>query len=723
MTGMQKGGKICRTRCVRTKEVFQIEASECGAACLAIILQYYHRYIPMEQLRYECGISRDGCTAADLICAGAVFGLKGCGYSKTLEEMRTFPVPCILHWNFSHFVVLEGIRGNRVYLNDPAVGRRVVSWDEMDKAFTGIALYFSRNEDTECSKRERRGAFLFRERLQGQQAVMGYLILTGLLLVFPGLALPLLTQIYIDDVVMNGKISWLVPVLAGMTGVYLFQIVFNWIRTDVLAKLKLKLYMLTGYRLLHKLFRLPVLFFDQRYTGELSQRIENNSEVNDFLTGGLCQAILNIFEAVFYLLLMIIYSPVLTAIGVFGVLLNITISVLMIRPLANLAIKQRQDQNRLVGMLCAGLTVFSTIKANGAENDYAKAILGHYAQTTESEQRIGRVQQILKAFPESVSNMFQIVILMIGVSLVIKGSCTAGILTAFCQLLAAFTAPINELIGFSQNIQMMKANMAGVTDIEEAVEDPRFAKKEACDFPMVLTGNLEVKNVTFSYSPLQNPVVRNLSFRLAPGSRIGITGASGCGKSTLIRLISGLLVPQEGQILYDGIRLQDLPLSVLRGNIGIIGQSSFFFSGTVRENLTFWNKDCPEHDIIDALKDAEAYELVNTFLDGLEYRLEEGAKNLSGGQRQKLQIARALIRDPVILIMDEVTSAMDPVTEEKIMRNIMRRNCTCVVVAHRLSSIRDCDLILVMENGVVVQSGTHEELLKEQGNYRRLLME
>lgn len=712
-----------KIRRVRTQEVFQIEASECGAACLSMILQYYHCYVPMEELRYECGVSRDGCNAADLLHAASAFGLEGYGYSKSLEEMRNFPVPCILHWNFNHFVVLEGIRGNKVYLNDPALGRRVVTWDEMDQAFTGVVLYFRETPNVKHREKKGKFRFLIRERLNGQKLVMLYLILTGLLLVFPGLALPLLTQIYIDDVVMNGKVNWLFQVLMGLAGVYLFQMLFNWIRADVLAKLRLKLYMLTGYRLLYKLFRLPMQFFDQRYAGELSQRIENNGEVNDFLTGGLSEAVLNVFEALFYLFLLLLYSPVLTGIGMVGIILNILLSAICMKPLENLVMKQRQDQNRLVGVLCAGLSVFSTIKANGAENDYAKDILGYYAETTESEQRMGRTQQILNAFPDSVSNMFQIVILMTGVSLVIRGECTAGMLTAFCQLLAAFTAPVNELIGFSQKIQMMKANMTSVADIEEAMEDPGFQKEDREELCLALTGSIEVRNVTYAYGPQLRPVVNRISFKVSPGSRIGVTGVSGCGKSTMVRLLSGLLYPKEGEVRYDGIPLLELSGATVRGNIAVVGQSSFFFSGSIRENLTFGNEACQEKQMVESLKDAEAYGMVNALPGGMEYHLEEGAKNLSGGQRQKLQIARALLKDPAILIMDEATSAMDPVTEANIMQNISRRNCTCIIVAHRISAIRNCDMILVLDQGQIVQSGTHDKLMKESGIYQELLKE
>ncbi len=712
-----------RIRRVRTPEVYQIEASECGAACLSIILQYHHCHVMMEKVRYQCGVSRDGCSAADLINAAAAFGLKGVGFSKSLEDMRSFPVPCILHWDFNHFVVLEGIRGNKVYLNDPATGHRKVTMEEMDQSFTGIVLYFEETESFQHLEQPDKLMTLVKERLSGQQATMLYLLFTGLLLVFPGLVLPILTQTYIDSVVMNGKVNWMIPVLAALAGTYLFQILFNWIRASVLSKLKLKLYMITGYQLLYKLFRLPIPFFDQRYTGELSQRIENNSDINDFLAGGLIEAVLNVLEASFFLVLMVIYSPILTTVGVTGILLNVGFSFLMLRPLANLAMKQRQDQNRLTGVLCAGLSVFSTIKANGAENDYAQDILGYYAGTTESEQRMGRTQQILNAVPAAVSNIFNVIILIFGVNLVINGGCTAGILTAFCQLLASLTAPINALIGFSQNIQLMKANMSSVDDIESATSDQRFQKKEDDKLPEVLSGSVEMKGVTFAYHPGAEPVITKLSLKASPGSRIGITGASGCGKSTLAKLLAGLLYPQTGSILYDGVKVEELSPEILKGCLSVIGQSSFFFSGTIRDNLTFWNKNCPEQEIVSALKDAEAYGLVNSLPEGLEYRLEEGGKNLSGGQRQKLQIARALICDPSILILDEATSAMDPITEKNIMENIRRRNCTCFIIAHRLSTFRDSDLILVMDGGHIVQSGTHDQLMEQEGIYRRLIMD
>lgn len=715
--------KTKKIKRVRTPEVYQIEASECGAASLSIILQYYHYYVEMEKIRYQCGISRDGCSAADLMRAAGEFGLKGRGYSKSLEELKQVPVPCILHWNFNHFVVLEGIQGDHAFLNDPACGHRKVTMEEMDRSFTGIVLTFEKTEAFRQTGRPGSVSSSVKKCLCGQKDAAVYLLMTGILLVIPGLVLPVLTEIYIDRIVMNGESKWLIPVLEVLAGTYLFQIVFNWLRSSVLEKMKLKLHMLGGYQLLYRMFRLPIPFFEQRYTGELTMRLENTNDVNDFLTDRLISAVLNLMEAVFYLILMLVYSPILALAGVTGVLVNACLTLFMVKPLENRAMKQRQDKNRLMGTLCAGLTAFSSIKANGAESDYARDILGHYAEMTEGEQQMGRIQQVLNVLPGAVSNLFQIAVLILGVSLVMYGNCTAGILTAFCQLLTAFTAPVNALIGFYQGIQMMKANISGVNDIEQADADYRFMIEREGGSQTPLTGMIDIKNISFAYYPGMNPVVHNISMTVAPGSRIGITGASGCGKSTVAKLLSGLLYPQKGEILYDGVSTLVLSPKLLESCVAMIGQGSFFFSGTIRQNLTFWNEEGSETEMIAALKDADAYELVSSFPGGLEFYLTEGGKNLSGGQRQKLQIARALLRDPSVLIMDEATSELDPVSERKIMKNIRRRNCTCIIIAHRLSAIRDSDLILVMDHGRVAQYGTHDQLLAADGIYRSLIKE
>ncbi len=715
----KKRGQIPRRVC--TPEVFQVEAAECGAACLLMILRYHRCNVAMEELRYRCGVSRDGSSAADLVLAAEHYGLKGRGFSKSAEELRTFPVPCILHWDFNHFVVLEGIRGDRVYLNDPARGHRRVTWEDLEKSFTGVVLFFEETATFERRNRSDGLLQLLRERLWRQTNTVVYLLLSGFLLVFPGIFISILLQLYVDHVVMNGRTGQLVLLLLCLAGAYLFKIVLSWVRSSTLARLKLKLNVLTGYELLQHLFRLPIPFFDQRYPGELSQRVENNNDINSFLTETLIGAVLNVLESFFYLILMLVYSPVLTAVGVLGTVLNMVLSILPMRALREMAMKQRQDQNHLSGLLCAGLSVFSTVKANGAEDDYARDILGAFCGTTQSEQRMGSLQQILSAVPSVISGIFQILVLMIGVGLVINGSITAGVLTAFVQILGCFTQPLNELIGYGQGIQTLKAELVSIEDIEASREDERFrTEKEAC-LPAKLTGELEVQDVTYSYRSCGAPVLQQISFKVMPGRCLGITGASGCGKSTLVRLLAGLLYPQSGEVLYDGIPVGDLTSQMLKDNIAVVEQNGFFFAGTIRENLSFWNKDVPDAEMVKALKCADAYEMVNRLPGGLEHRLEEGAGNLSGGQRQKLQIARALVGQHAVLLLDEATSAMDPVTEAGVMQNLTHSGATCIVIAHRLSAIRSCDLILVMDQGRFVQCGSHEELLRQEGLYRSLL--
>lgn len=722
MSGKINEKKI-KYRRVRTPSVYQIESTECGAACLSMILGYYGGSAPMEEIRYHCGVSRDGCSAADIVRAARHFGLEPHAYKREPEALRETQLPCILHWNFSHFVVLEGFGKNCAYINDPASGRQKVTMQELDDAYTGIVLCFVPDDNFKKSEIKSGLWELVAKRLGEEKGAIVYLFLTGLLLVVPAMALAVLTQRFVDLVLLRGRGFDAAAIIVAILLTHVFRIVFIWLRGTVLNTLRLKLSMRSNYMLLHKMFRLPSSFFEQRYAGELAQRLENNSEVNSFLTGNFSEAILNVFQAVFYLILMLSYSVRLTLVGCLGVALSLLVSGLLLRPLSGLNARKVQDSNRLIGMLCAGISASATIKAGGVENEYASDILGYYAGQTESEQRLGRAQQIVTAIPSSISNVFQVIIMMIGGGLVITGHCTTGMLTAFCQLLSAFVEPVNMLIGLSQRVQGMKAGLSRVEDIESARTERRYeaAGTENEKLPLKFSGSIEARNLVFGYNPGLAPVVNGFSVKAAPGSRIAVVGTSGCGKSTVGKLLAGLASPWQGEVYFDGIPLKSIPPRLLCESLSVIGQNAALFSGTIRENLSFWRTDFSENEMFRAVMDAQAYDMINALPGAYDYRLDEGGRNLSGGQRQKLEIARALMTDPSIMIMDEATSALDAVTEKRVMDNLRRRGCTLFVIAHRLSTIRDCDLIMVMDRGTVVECGSHEQLMAHKGVYARLI--
>lgn len=706
----------------KTPTIYQMEATECGAASLSMIFAYYGKHMPLEKMRIETGVSRDGCNAKNIMRAGKKYGFEVKGFRKSLDNLLKLTPPCIIHWNFNHFVVYEGQKGKNYYINDPAMGRRKLTYEELDDAFTGIVLTFEKKKEFRKSKKERTLFSFIKTRLKGQYSSIMALIGIGLLLVFPGMVIPVFSQVFIDDILLGGNTDWMTAFLAIMAFTMLFQAVLTLYRSLLLLKLQNKMSMISAHKFLYHMFRLPMNFFDQRYAGDLAERVENNNNVSNFLAGDLAETMLNIFVACFYLILMLSYSPLLTLIGIAGIAINMTLVKASSKVIANSTMKMQQDQGKLVGAVFAGLNITSTLKAAGAENEYISRILGYYAKTIRMEQKLGSVQQYLNAIPEVFNGVADILVLMMGGILVIKGNMTAGMLIAYTSLLGSFVAPVNKLVEFIQKIQTLKADMNRVEDIMRYEEDEKFRTK-AKNITMTekLSGDVELEGISFGYSILEKPLVEDFHFHLPSGSSIAFVGASGCGKSTVSKIVSGLYIPWSGEIYMDNMPVRDIPKEILSSSVSTVSQNITLFSGTIRDNLTMWNKSILEEDMIQAAKDACIHDIITKKPGAYEYVLTEGGDNMSGGQRQRLEIARALVTNPTVLIMDEATSALDPLVEKQIMDNIKRRGCTCVIVAHRLSAIRDCDEIIVMEHGKIVQRGSHEQLMSQPGHYQKLV--
>lgn len=706
----------------KTPTIYQMEATECGAASLSMIFAYYGKHMPLEKMRIETGVSRDGCNAKNIMRAGKKYGFEVKGFRKSLDNLLKLKPPCIIHWNFNHFVVYEGQKGKNYYINDPAMGRRKLTYEELDDAFTGIVLTFEKKKEFRKSKKERTLFSFIKTRLKGQYSSIMALIGIGLLLVFPGMVIPVFSQVFIDDILLGGNTDWMTAFLAIMAFTMLFQAVLTLYRSLLLLKLQNKMSMISAHKFLYHMFRLPMNFFDQRYAGDLAERVENNNNVSNFLAGDLAETMLNIFVACFYLILMLSYSPLLTLIGIAGIAINMTLVKASSKVIANSTMKMQQDQGKLVGAVFAGLNITSTLKAAGAENEYISRILGYYAKTIRMEQKLGSVQQYLNAIPEVFNGIADILVLMMGGILVIQGNMTAGMLIAYTSLLGSFVAPVNKLVEFIQKIQTLKADMNRVEDIMRYEEDEKFRTKgKQITMTEKLSGDVELEGIFFGYSILEKPLVEDFHFHLPSGSSIAFVGASGCGKSTVSKIVSGLYIPWSGEIYMDNMPVRDIPKEILSSSVSTVSQNITLFSGTIRDNLTMWNKSILEEDMIQAAKDACIHDIITKKPGAYEYVLTEGGDNMSGGQRQRLEIARALVTNPTVLIMDEATSALDPLVEKQIMDNIKRRGCTCVIVAHRLSAIRDCDEIIVMEHGKIVQRGSHEQLMSQPGHYQKLV--
>lgn len=706
----------------KTPTIYQMEATECGAASLSMIFSYFGKNIPLEQMRIETGVSRDGCNAGNIMRCAKKYGLDCHGYRKEPAALRELQTPCIIHWNFNHFVVFEGFKGKHAYINDPAMGRRKLTMEELDDAFTGIVLTFAKTDSFVKEKKKNTMMSFIKHRLKGQYSTLFRLLFVGLLLVFPGLLFPVLSQVFMDDVLVGGNTTWFTKLILFMCATILLQAVLTIYRNVVLAKLQKKMVLLSAREFLHNMFRLPISFFDQRYVGDLSGRVSNNANVSVFLAGELAETALNIFVAIFYLVLLLVYSPILTVIALATVIVNLVVVKITSDMLSNASIKLQQDSGKLAGAVCAGLSITSTLKASGAENEYVGRILGYNAKTICTEQKLSKTQQVINAIPDAVKMLGDVLVLIVGGLIVINGNMTVGMLVAFTTLFGSFNEPIDALVGFVKNIQTTKADINRVEDIMKYPLDEKFdASTEKKQMKTKLDGSVELDDVAFGYSKLKDPIVAGFSFKIDCGSSIAFVGSSGCGKSTVSKIVSGLYKPWQGRLLFDGISVEEIPNEVMNASVSTVSQNITLFSGTIRDNLTMWNSSISESDMIAAAKDACIHDIISQKPGAYDYKLTEGATNLSGGQRQRLEIARALATNPTVLIMDEATSALDPVVEKKIMDNIKRRGCTCVIVAHRLSAIRDCDQIIVMNHGKIVQRGSHDELAQVDGHYKHFI--
>ncbi len=705
----------------KTPTVFQMEFTECGAASLAMIFAYYGKYVPLEQMRVETGISRDGSTAKHIKKAAERFGFEAHGYRKETNSLKEISTPCIIHWNLEHFVVFEGFKGKYAYINDPAVGRRKLTYEELDESFTGIVLTFKPTKAFVKGKKQKTTTEFVKDRIKGQKTTIMQLLLVGMLLVFPGLAIPAISQVFMDDVLIGGNTDWFIKLILFFAGTIVLQALLTLYRDFVLVRLQKKMALVSTKKFLNQIFHLPIVFFEQRHVSDLTNRISYNTKVSDFLAGDLAETVLNIFVVAFYLVLFVLYSPILTLIVISTVILNCIILKLASSKMSEYSIKLQQDMSKLAGSVNAGAEMADSIKAAGAETEYTSRILGYNAQAINIEQRFSKFQTIVNALPETIKMFADVLILLVGGALVIKGNMTIGMLTAFVALFGAFNEPIDKLVSFVRSIQTTKADIVRVEDITKykAEEKPQGIVERKMHTK--LEGTVDVKNLRFGYNRLQEPIVSDVSFKVECGTSVALVGGSGCGKSTISKLISGLYRPWNGEVLFDGIQSDEIPKNILNASITTVSQEITLFSGSVRDNLTMWNSNISESDMIAAAKDACIHNDITKKPGGYDYMLSENGLNFSGGQRQRLEIARALATNPSILIMDEATSALDPIVEKRIIDNIKKRGCTCIMVAHRFSTIRDCNQILVIDNGTIVQQGTNDELINVEGPYRELV--
>ncbi len=701
----------------KTPTVYQMESTECGAASLSMIFAYFGKHLPLEQIRVETGVSRDGCDAGNIMRAAKKFGLDCHGFKMGFGKLKTVKTPCIIFWNYCHFVVFEGIKGKRAYINDPAVGRRRLSFDELKNGFAEVVLTFAKMPEFKKEKRKDTLLSFAKKRLSNERGTLLKLLFLNLLLILPGIALPLALGAFLDEILLSENTGLLPKLILFLLSAVLLQSGLELYRGKILLRLQKKMVLFSARDFLSRLFRLPMSFFEQRYVGDLTERVSNNAKANSFLAGDFAETVLNLFVAVCYLTLLVICNPLLTLIAIFSVVVNIIIAQISSSAIADASVKLQQDFGELAGVVCAGIGVSSTIKASGAENEYVERILDYNAKTAEQERKITRLQRIGSAIPETLKMLSDIIIIIVGAVFVINGKMTIGTLASFVVLFGAFASPIEKLVGFVDKIQSVRADITRIDDILNYPEDSKFDANSKTEIKTKLDGAVEIQGVSFGYNKYKTSIITDLSFKINCGSSIAIVGTSGSGKSTVSKILSGLYEPWSGKVLFDGVPLKEIPNEVLNASVSTVSQNITLFSGTIRDNLTMWNPKISEQDMIAAAKDACIHDAISQKPGAYDFKLADGGANFSSGQRQQLEIARALVTNPTVLIMDEATSALDPLAEKRIMDNIKRRGCTCVVIAHRLSAIRDCGEIIVLSNGTIAERGTHEKLKKTNGIY------
>jgi NHLM bacteriocin system ABC transporter peptidase/ATP-binding protein len=711
-------------RRVRVPTVLQMEAVECGAASLAMILAHHGRWVPLEELRTECGVSRDGSKASNIVRAARRYGLEAKGVKREPGELASLQPPLILHWNFNHFLVLEGFRRGTVYLNDPACGPRHTTSEELDQAFTGVALTFAPGRGFERGGEAPSLVKSLRSRLGSSYLGLLFVLLTGLALLVPGLVVPTFVQTFVDGVLVQGMQEWVRPLLLAMVATAIVLAGLTWLQHQYLLRLEGKLALATSAKFFWHVIRLPVGFFSQRYAGEIGSRVPINDRIAVLLSNQLAVTALSVVLVVFYAAVMVQYDLVLTTIGVGVASLNVLALRYFSRKRTDLNQRLLQDRGKLVGTAMGGLQTIETIKATGSESDFFARWSGSQAKTVNSQQLLAFQSQLLNVVPPLLLSLNAALVLGVGGVRVMDGQLTMGMLIAFQALMLAFLSPVSRLVELGSLAQEVRGDMVRLDDVLRYPNQQQIA--HASSQPSgrwtgaKLSGKVELRTVSFGYSRLERPLIEDFSLELQPGSRVALVGGSGCGKSTISRLVSGTYDPWSGELLFDGRPRTEIRRTAMTSSLALVDQEIFLFEGTIRDNLTLWDESITETDFIQAAKDACIHDEITGRTGGYHSRVEEGGRNFSGGQRQRLEIARALARNPSILILDEATSALDPTTEARIDDNLRRRGCTCLIIAHRLSTIRDCDEIIVLDRGKIVQRGRHDQLREFAGPYQRL---
>ena len=706
--------------------IMQLENLECGAASLAMLMAYYDKWVPLEQVRVSCGVSRDGSTAKNIAKAAKNYGFDVKAYQRSTDVLRdkgTFP--CIVYWNYNHFIVLDGFKGKFAYVNDPARGFVKMSIDEFEDGFTGIVLVPTPGESFETDGDRLKTFDFVKNSLKGQRQSIILVVVTTLFTYAFGLINPVMSQVFTDRIITGRNADWLIPFLLILGTLGVLQLIVSWAQSIYSLKIGGKMSVVGSTSYMWKVLHLPMEFFSQRMAGDIQSRMGMNATIAQTIVSTLAPLVLNTIMMFFYFFIMIRYSVIMTLVGIASVLINLILTNMLSKKRMNLMRAQMRDSARSSSAAVAGVEQIETLKASGAEIGFFRNWAGMQATMNAQTVRFAKTENLFSIVTGFVGMLTNYIVYFLGIWFAMNGSFTLGMITAFQGFLGSFMSPAMTLVSAGQTIQQMRTQVERVDDVMKYPDDPNVKDDPELykTGPSKLRGGLELKGITFGYSRLSEPLIKDFSMSVKPGHRVTFVGASGCGKSTLSKLISGLYEPWEGEILFDGKNRSEISRDVMTGSLAVVDQDITLFEDTIANNIKMWDGSIKDFDMTLAARDAQIHEEILFRDKGYESIIRSGGRDLSGGQRQRLEIARVLAQDPSIIILDEATSALDAKTEYDLINAIKKRGITCIIIAHRLSTIRDCDEIVVFDHGKVMERGTHEELMEINGAYAELISE
>lgn len=710
----------------RTPTVLQMEAAECGAASLAMMLAHYGLWVPLEELRDRCRVTRDGGRAGDIVRAARSYGPTAAGYRYDIEQLRGAVMPAVLSVNLNHFVVLEGFAGGLVHINDPATGRRALTAEEFDRCYSGVALIFEPNADFRPAGRPPSAMRRLFDWLEGGWPGLLFVVAAGVGLILPGLAVPGFTRVFIDSYLIDNQTDWFWPLIAAMAGCALLQGGLLWLKQSILRRLETRVSLRAAGRLVWRLVRLPFAFFGSRYAGAVGGRADLAGQIAQHAGRSLSGLAVDAASVVFFGLAMLAYSPWLAGAAAACAAVNAVLFLLTRRKLQEMQQKATDDQVKLTGKTMQGLQMIESLKASGVDGPYFEAWSGHLARSETQQQGVARVMARLTVLPEFVTQVSAALVLGLGGFLVMRGELTIGALVAFQALQAAFMQPVGALTQTAAALQGARGPLEQFDDVLDHLEAPEFARPPSTvsaapvgplGMPQRLSGRLSLRGLTFGYSRHDPPLIDNFNLELKLGARVALVGGSGSGKSTLLRLLLGFERPESGAVLFDGCDLATLDVQAVRRQFGVVLQNDQLTPGSLLDNILGPNLHLGDAEAWAAAERVGLADDIRAMPMGMRTVIS-GRGGLSGGQTQRVLLARAIVGGPRFLLLDEATSALDNVTQAKVADSLDRLTATRLLIAHRLSTVRNADRILVLKDGGVAEAGTYDALMARGGLFR-----